>query len=113
MSVQNNPIILSFGMTAADSNHPTSLDFKIHNADQNPSFHMSSTIRPVIQANTYIHNQNQASDTWVITHTLHKFPSVTIVDSAGTVVVGDVQYIDEDNIICTFKHEFSGMAYLN
>lgn len=113
MSVQNNPLILSFGMTAADSNNPTSLDFRIHNAENNPSFHMSNQIRPIIQANTYIHEQSQASDTWTVAHTLHKYPSVTVVDSASTVVVGDVEYVSEDLIIIRFKHAFSGTAYLN
>lgn len=62
---------------------------------------------------TYIHNQNQASAEWHIHHGLNKRPSVSIVDTAGTVVVGEVQYIDEDNIVCRFSAAFSGAAYLN
>ena len=59
------------------------------------------------------HDQSISSDTWNITHRLGKFPSVTIVDSAGTHVVGDVQYVDISNIIITFSSPFSGIAYLN
>ena len=62
---------------------------------------------------TFIHEQMSASDVWTITHFLGRYPSVTVVDSAGSVVVGDVQYISKDQIILTFQGAFSGTAYLN
>ena len=61
----------------------------------------------------YVHTQSVASDTWEITHDLDKYPSVTVVDSGGNVVVGDVRYIDTSNIVVTFRGAFSGVAYLN
>lgn len=62
---------------------------------------------------TYIHQQMVASTAWVITHNLDKYPSVTVVDSAGSVVIGEVQYISRNQIIVTFQGAFSGTAYLN
>lgn len=62
---------------------------------------------------TYTHIQAQASDTWTIEHNLHKMPSVTVVDSAGHVVVGELQYISQDKLIVSFSGIFSGKAYLN
>lgn len=62
---------------------------------------------------TYTHTQSVASATWTITHNLNKRPSVTVVDSGGTVVIGDVQYIDDNTIVITFIGAFSGAAYLN
>lgn len=62
---------------------------------------------------TYIHNQGVASDVWTVAHNLGKYPSVTVVDSAGTVVIGDVAYLDSDNIEISFCGAFSGTAYLN
>lgn len=56
--------------------------------------------------------QQAASATWVITHTLGGKPSVTIVDSAGTLVFGEVQYIDNTQVTVTFSVAFSGKAYL-
>ena len=50
---------------------------------------------------------------WEISHPLKKFPSVTVVDSGGSVVVGDIEYIDDSNISLIFKSSFSGKAYLN
>ena len=67
---------------------------------------------------TYTHNQNSVSDTWVIVHNLGKFPSVTVVDSGGTVVTGNVVYDSNNQITLTFFANgnlvaFSGKAYLN
>jgi len=60
----------------------------------------------------YVHTQNVASAVWDVNHNLGGQPSVTVVDSANTVVVGDVQYIDDSNIQITFTGAFSGTVYL-
>lgn len=60
----------------------------------------------------HIHTQNTASDEWTITHTLGGRPSVTIVDSAGTVVIGEVQYDSNTQVTILFTAAFSGYAYL-
>lgn len=62
---------------------------------------------------TYTYNQQSPSAKWTIQHNLGKHPSVTVVDSAGTVVVGDVQYIDDNIIEVSFSGAFIGTAYLN
>lgn len=62
---------------------------------------------------TFTHIQIAPSKIWSINHNLNKRPSVTIVDSAGSVVIGDVQYIDDNNIKITFSSAFSGNVYLN
>ena len=62
---------------------------------------------------TYVFEQTVASAEWDITHNLGKRPSVTIVDSAGTVVVGDIRYLSDDRVILSFAGAFSGTAYLN
>lgn len=62
---------------------------------------------------TYTHIQSIASSTWVIAHNLEKFPSITIVDSSGNVVIGDIKYIDNLTIQVSFSGAFSGRAYLN
>lgn len=57
--------------------------------------------------------QNVARNVWEIEHNLNKYPSVTIVDSAENVVIGDIIYIDENNVRLVFSSAFSGKAYLN
>ncbi len=59
-----------------------------------------------------VFNQEVASATWVITHSLGGKPSVTIVDSADTHVFGEVQYNSNTQVTVTFSAAFSGKAYL-
>jgi hypothetical protein len=58
-------------------------------------------------------DQNSASAQWNINHNLECHPSVTIVDSSGREVWGDVQYIDQNNVQLNFQSAFGGKAYLN
>lgn len=62
---------------------------------------------------TYVHTQNVVSDIWTVTHNLNKRPSVTVVDSAESVVEGDIQYVDNNSVVLTFSGAFSGKAYFN
>ena len=64
-------------------------------------------------ATTYVHTQGSSSTTWVVTHNLDKYPSATVVDSAGTVVIGAVKYNSSNQVTLTFKATFSGKAYFN
>ncbi|MFA7269833.1 MAG: hypothetical protein WC073_10855 [Sterolibacterium sp.] len=61
----------------------------------------------------YAHSQLIPSDTWLVAHNLGKHPSATVVDSAGSVVIGDVSYIDSNNLQLNFSGAFAGTAYLN
>ena len=61
----------------------------------------------------YEHRQNTVSKIWKINHNLNKKPSVTVVDSAGSEVIGEVIYIDDNNLELHFSAQFSGIAYLN
>lgn len=61
----------------------------------------------------FVFEQTVSSAEWVIDHDLSKHPSVTVVDSAGSVVIGDVFFVSNSQIILEFNAEFSGKAYLN
>lgn len=67
----------------------------------------------VFNASTSIFNQSSASTIWNITHTMEKFPSVTVVDSSENVVIGEITYNSNSSITLTFASAFSGKAYLN
>ena len=62
---------------------------------------------------TFEHDQGVSAVVWTIQHNLDKHPSVTAVDTAHTVVMGEIEYIDKDNLEITFNSAFSGYAYLN
>lgn len=60
----------------------------------------------------HTHTQSSASATWNITHALGGRPSVTVVDSSGTVVIGEVAYNSNTSVTIRFTAPFSGYAYL-
>jgi len=60
----------------------------------------------------FVFEQMVPASVWDITHTLGGFPSVSIVDTANTVVFGMVTYVDEGHLVLTFSAPFSGKAYL-
>lgn len=84
--------------------------------DAGYSYNGSTTIDDFLawlKADSFSYTQIQSSAEWTITHNLNKYPSVTIVDSADRVVVGDVEYISLNQLKVSFTAAFSGQAYLN
>ena len=67
----------------------------------------------IVLDKNYKHTQIQASKTWNIKHNLKKIPSVTVIDSGGNEVIGDVKHLSENELVITFTYEFSGSAILN
>lgn len=85
-----------------------------HNCNvSKPTVDLDGIYKQHIQDKTYTHSQSVASKEWHIIHDLQKYPSVSVVDSAGNIVVGDVEYISNSKIIIRFSGAFSGKAYLN
>ena len=68
---------------------------------------------------TFIYDQVTPATIWgppatgMVYHGLNKFPSITVVDSAKSVVVGDYTYVDNNNVILEFSAAFAGKAYFN
>jgi len=62
---------------------------------------------------SYEHNQSTVSATWLIAHNLGKHPSVSVVDTAGSSVVGIVEYVNLNYLAIKFNSPFSGYAYMN
>lgn len=62
---------------------------------------------------SYTHDQSVAGASWTINHNMNKYPSVAIVDSANSAVIGEVQYLDANSLTVSFKYAFKGKAYLN
>lgn len=62
---------------------------------------------------SFIHNQSIPSNEWVINHNLNKHCSVTIVDSANTEIIAEIEYISMNQCIARFAYSFSGKAFCN
>jgi hypothetical protein len=62
---------------------------------------------------TYHHDQAVAAQVWTINHNLGFNPSVNVQDSAGTLVFGNVVYVDVNTVTVTFSAAFGGVADLS
>ena len=65
------------------------------------------------QDKSFTNNQVSASNTWVINHNLNKFPSVVVIDSAGSQAIGAVTHNSKNQLTLSFSASFSGVAHLN
>jgi len=78
------------------------------------SFVTSDVVTQVVVPDiAYAHTQGTASATWTILHNLDFYPNVTVVDSAGTIVEGEITYTNRNQVVLTFAASFSGKAYLS
>lgn len=62
---------------------------------------------------TYVHNQDIASDTWTVDHGLGKFPTPTVVDTAGNELVSNIQHTSVGQLVVTHSVPTSGKVYCN
>lgn len=60
----------------------------------------------------YIHDQGVPSSSWIINHNLNSYPTVTVLDSSGKKVFGDVNYPSVNSMTINFSAPFGGKAYL-
>lgn len=67
----------------------------------------------VTGSGTYTQCFEVASSVWTVTHLLGGYPSVTVVDSANTIVIGNVDYTNSQSLTITFAASFSGCVFLN
>lgn len=73
----------------------------------------SEDLAPGLADAHFVHHQDVPALVWTIQHNLGKKPSVEIIDSAGTKVEGEIEYIDDNTVRIKFTAEFSGKAICN
>ena len=80
---------------------------------QNPNPTTTNTTNVYTGDANYVHDQGNASATWIVNHNLNKYCSVTVVDTANTVIIGQVTYNSVNRTTLTFRSAFAGKAYFN
>jgi|SRR5882724_3312689 len=80
-------------------------------ADNPGSGQIDLTVNSPAQA--VVFTQGAPANPWVINHTLGFYPNVTVVDSGGSVVEGDVTYPSASQVQVAFAGAFAGAAYLS
>jgi hypothetical protein len=61
----------------------------------------------------YHHKQNASTDVWEIGHGLGFYPNVTVMDSGGSTVEGELEHLSKNTLRVTFSAPISGDAYLS
>ena len=93
---------------------PRTVDTEMSDTSENPV--QNKVIKSYVDERldkNYVHTQITAANSWIITHNLNKYPAITIVDSGGTVVIGEIEYINLNLVYVKFNGIFSGKAYCN
>lgn len=70
------------------------------------------TVADIPQVTPFVFDQLSPSALWTIQHNLNKYPNVTITDSAGSVVWGDVKHTSLNTTEISFSSAFAGKATL-
>ena len=119
----DSPDVFTNKTISADDN--TILDLRVSNFAEDT---VRTSVRPVDEASdlklvtekavaeataTFIFEQAVASNTWVVTHNLGKFPSVVIEDSAGTQFLAPVYYNSANQLTVSMNGATTGKVYLN
>ena len=61
----------------------------------------------------YVYEWATLESSVTVNHNLGKFPSVTIVDTAGSEIIGDITYVNENSVTLSFSAPMRGKAYFN
>jgi hypothetical protein len=67
----------------------------------------------VTNVQNYVYEQGTPSNEWLINHNLGAYPTVTIVDTAKTVIIGTIVYNNINQLTVSFNYDISGQAFIN
>lgn len=67
----------------------------------------------IVDLVSYRHLQNAPLSTWTINHNLNFYPNVTVFNSAGDQVEGNVTHTNETTLTITFSSALAGTAHLS
>ena len=111
------PIIYSYPPTTSISNDDTFVitkEIEDENRIETRSVAFDDLKKIILRSNTFVFTQGIASSVWDITHNMGKNPSVEVVDTQETSILGfQIEYINNNRLIITFLVPFAGKAFLN
>ena len=73
----------------------------------------SATPSPGTSGQQLLSTATGVATSWTVTHNLNKYPSVTVIDTANSVIIGQIEYNSVNQLTITFKSATNGKAYLN
>lgn len=93
--------VMSIDVTSTNTDRTVTLNYR------------DTTFTADVYKYAHVHNQPSAAAQWTVTHNLGKFPSVSVVDTANTEVIGEVEHVNDTQLVIKFSAAFSGKAFIN
>lgn len=62
---------------------------------------------------SFVFQQSTPLDVWTVPHNLNRFPSVTVTDHLGEIMLADAVYVDSNIVQITHGTARIGFVYLN
>ena len=66
---------------------------------------------PLNLSTRYIETLDTSKTEWVVNHGLGRYPNVQVVDSAGDVILVDIEHVDSNITILRYNTPMSGRAF--
>jgi hypothetical protein len=67
---------------------------------------------PAGQVDGYLHEQTTPAATWIVSHNLDRYPSVSLIADDGELVEADVHYASTNTVTVVFAQAATGKAAL-
>lgn len=110
---RQHPLTTSQRISLGATLSPSAQSILVYDITLNQLFGWSGTEWVKISQEHYTHTQTVSSNVWVVQHNLGKNPAVSITDTGGNEVEGDVLYVNTNSLTLSFSAPFSGKAYCN
>jgi len=111
------PIIYSYTLVTVPEPEDTFIISKTYEDDnriETKNIKWKDLVNNITGDKTFVFTQGVASNFWTVQHDLNKFPSVEVVDTAETSILGfQIVYITPNQLTLSFLTPFAGKAYLN
>ena len=113
LNARQHPLTTAQRTTLGNTLTESSESILVFDIEQNLLYAWTGTEWIKVNQEHYTHTQNTSASVWIVNHNLGKNPAVSIVDTGGNEVIGDVLYININSLTLTFSAPFSGKAYCN
>lgn len=113
LNARQHPLTTAQRISLGNTLTETAESILVFDIEQNLLYVWTGSAWLKVNQEHYTHDQMVSSNVWLVNHNLSKNPAVSIVDTGGNEVEGDVLYVNSNSLTLTFSAPFSGKAYCN
>lgn len=100
--------------TAAEEELSAELKTMVKEVEGDSLIHVEREGQTVkVESKTYVYEQGEVSNVWIVNHNLNKYPVITLIDSSGRVFEAEKIYNDENTCTIYLNGATTGKVLLN